>query len=97
MLSGGRPAAAKKDWMNTHMTFDSRAPHRSLSLPLIAHENVLFMDFMAPWTFWVYVCSIQKEQTQHKPIRYHVIYQVYALGWAACGRKKGLHEHMYDV
>ena len=32
MLPGGRPAAAKKDWMNTRMTFDSRAPHRSLLL-----------------------------------------------------------------
>ena len=41
MLPGGRPAAAKKDWMNTRMTFDSRAPHRSLLLPLIAHGCVL--------------------------------------------------------
>ena len=41
MLICGRPAAAKKDWMNTRMTFDSRAPHRSLFLPLIVHDCAL--------------------------------------------------------
>ena len=46
MFSGAWPAAAKKNWMNTRMTFDSRAPHRPLLLPLIAHENVFFMDFL---------------------------------------------------
>ena len=39
MLPGGRPAAAKKDWMNTHMTFDSLEPRRSLLK--VGHQEYL--------------------------------------------------------
>ena len=47
MFLGGRPAAAKKDWMNTHMTFDSLEPRRSLLK--VGHQEYLTLKSSGNW------------------------------------------------
>ena len=69
---------------------------------LRSSESFVGADY-PPWRVIppIYRLSIRqnakRDQAQHKPLRYCVKCQVYALGWAACGRKKGLDEHTYDV